>query len=294
MFSKNLNYSEPSDDSGARRIPRDERSMEDLMADKKEQFERMIFEMEMDRKFGVLFKMGGFTSKENKGGMLRSVIDDLQKFEDKYLSERNYIKSGEERLEEMRKIQSNFDEESSLENLRKIFVRAMEKIVANWSVLGRQQYDWQEIAEFMSGKFGDIARLMGFGEVYQGHMNNWFIRYSKDQQAFEKRDKLNEEALTLEQQLAYYRSNGATKNVINETRSRLENINKQLEELPADPNAAPAFSKFNPNQKTHIDSPYLKEKGKTVGQKMTETESEKKVGGLRGFLKKIPLLGRWF
>lgn len=290
ISNSGLNYPDNADDSGVRN-----KVSEDNVLEKKENFQRLVLDLEMDEKYGPLFKLGSLNNKNYKGGILRSTIDDLQKFEEAYLGG-DYAANSDDKDGVLRKINANVGKEDALENFRKIFVRSMDKIVANWPTLSASHYQWQEIAGFMSGHFLGMARLMGFEKIYQGHMDNWFIRYAKAEKDYSNRDKLNSEALNVEQELAYYQTTGAEKSVIAATRAKLENINKQLEELPVDPNAAPAFSSLNPNNKANINSRFLKKNGRTIGQESVQEEKPmvEKPSGLRGFLKKIPLLGRLF
>jgi hypothetical protein len=305
LHSANHNRSEHKEEISEVRA---RHTVAELMREKRYAFQRAVFEMESDRNLAGLMKMG---RDKKDAGVLRSMVDELNNFEDQYLADDQF--SAESKL--------------LLDALEKIFDRSMNKLIVNWNML-EAKYDWSTLAGALEYHMLKAAAVIGLDSDLKVAIKKWFSGYQKKQRQeklYVDRDKLNMEALQAHQQLAYYKSNGGSKEVIEEIRAKIQVIDDQLRDLPVDPENAPAFSSLNPNNpdydrkkvivKNTVRSkePAAKEFKKSKwadpedtvvsARKLQEMKAElkarklaeqKPVGGVRGFLKKIPLLGRLF
>ncbi|MGL5831343.1 MAG: hypothetical protein ACRCZE_04310 [Candidatus Altimarinota bacterium] len=310
MNSKNLhsakhNQSEHSEEISEVRV---RHTVAELMREKRYAFQRAVFEMESDPNLAELVKMG---SGRKEAGLLRGMVDELNNFEDQYLGDDHF--SAEASLQ--------------LDALEKIFDRGMNKLIINWASL-QNKYDWGTLARTLESDMLKAAKVVGLDSELKVSIKKWFSGYQKKQRQeklYVDRDKLNMEALQAHQQLAYYKSNGGSREVIEDIRAKIQVIDDQLRDLPVDPQNAPAFSSLNPNNPNYNrekvviknvvrpNEPAAKEfkkskwaepedtkisarkmqqmKEELKARKLAEQKSE---GGVRGFLKKIPLLGRLF
>lgn len=280
----------------------------EVKREKRYNFQRAVFDLESDAYLAELMKMG---RGRKDAGILRSMVEELNNFEDQYLGDEH----------------DSADAKLQLKELEGIFSRSMNKLIVNWGDL-QSKYDWATIAFALEGHMSKAAKVVGLDKELKVNIKKWFSDYQRKQKLekqYVDRDKLNMEALQAHQQLAYYKTNGGSKEVIEDIRAKIKVIDDQLKELPVDPEFSPAFSELNPRQKVLIrgetrvndrvknQESEVKEFKKSrwaesedaviSARKMQEMKAEQKarklaeekpVGGVRGFLKKIPLLGRLF
>lgn len=195
-----------------------------------DRFEEMLFQMEDDPYLKPLLMVKN-SVQGRQVGFLNFAIGRLRTMQDKYLTTEKGLANKETQQAEM-----------SL-----LFKSMMETVVKNWSQIAPSGLPWQDLCVRIELHVLQMATIFGVEKGVAQYIDQWFKGYRKDQaeQAeFRKRDALSAEALGLHQNLAFQQSQGSiSRELVNQTRSRLLEIDKELLTLKTAPDAQPAFSK---------------------------------------------------
>lgn len=193
-------------------------------------FEDMLFQMEEDPYLKSLLMVKN-SIQGRQVGVLNFAIGRLRTIQDKYLiAEKGFA-----------------NKEGQQADLSLLYKAIMENVVKNWSQIAATGLPWSDLCLRVELHVLQIATIFGVEKGVAQYIDNWFRGYRRDQaeQAeYRKRDALNAEALGLHQNLAFQQSQGnLSRELVNQTRNRLAEIDKELLNLKVAPEALPAFSK---------------------------------------------------
>jgi len=231
----------------------------------------------------VLSKLVGFGNKHGESpahGVLQGTMLALRNFEDKYLLQREFY----------------FDADAQEEDLKIIFLQTMDTLVKKWPLMAKEKYDWGKVCDAINREMQEIAGVFDLRGQMQKNVGEWFENY-KINQTTEKlcreREDLNMQALRAHEELAYFAAVGGTKEVLENVRGRILQIDDRLRELPKDPKVKDAAF-VRPTVVSQQTVALKKPAGNYEDGEKTIITRRPEVPGKGDWKKKIPLFGRFF